>query len=266
MLFPWFFQTHFLNQLNREASLTQRSLRSFTSKQASSRTATAQLFPISFLITQYLTCANMSRAMAFVISALTGTLIFVNLYSQLHKINSQVHPSSKLERTTEIPRNNNAGHSQSVEPPKKSRILCWIQTWPGNHLTRAIHVKQTWGSRCDILLFMSSQKGEFVVADCMTLFRQLVLLGIEQIPAHVSVCRRCAWNHRSAWNSRWSRKAMAQDPKSISIYLGSPSGGCGLVFSRRRWRLRVYRQFALTFEWIRSNSASLFGMHGELWK
>ena len=37
------------------------------------------------------------------------------------------------------------------------RILCWIMTNPTNIPQKAKSVRDTWGKRCDILLFFSSK-------------------------------------------------------------------------------------------------------------
>lgn len=42
------------------------------------------------------------------------------------------------------------------------RVLCWVMTNPTNHKTKARHVKRTWGKRCNILLFMSTEAGEVI--------------------------------------------------------------------------------------------------------
>lgn len=41
---------------------------------------------------------------------------------------------------------------------KDIKILCWIATTPSNVKKKAIHVSNTWGRRCNKLLFMSSRK------------------------------------------------------------------------------------------------------------
>lgn len=42
-----------------------------------------------------------------------------------------------------------------------TRILCWIMTGPKNLDSRTRHIKDTWGRRCNIVLYMSSVQTDF---------------------------------------------------------------------------------------------------------
>ena len=70
----------------------------------------------------------------------------------------KVLPSPK---TTLIYRKQNEASSNATNLFETVKILCWIMTSPPNHKTMAAAVKDTWGRRCNYLLFVSSEGGNY---------------------------------------------------------------------------------------------------------
>jgi len=55
---------------------------------------------------------------------------------------------------------------------EKVRVLCWVMTAPDNHDLKAKHVKATWGKRCNILLFMSTEEDKTLPAIKLSLHHE----------------------------------------------------------------------------------------------
>lgn len=100
----------------------------------------------------------MHGAVLFV-SGFVGTLVLNALLSSFvgNPAVSQVKPDALV---TTVAANKPASieydSSLSKDLEKDVRILCWIMTSPETLHTKAINVKNTWGQRCNVLLFISS--------------------------------------------------------------------------------------------------------------
>ena len=135
---------------------------------------------------------------------------------------------------------------------KKQRILCWIMTSPTNLPVRAKSVNDTWGKRCDILLFMSTKADPnfpSVVLDVEEGFEKLwykTRASLDYIYQHY--LNDADWFLKAdddtyviVENLRYMlSKLNTSEPHYIGRYITSPegynSGGAGYVFSRETLR------------------------------
>lgn len=64
-----------------------------------------------------------------------------------------------LHKTPTFPKNLHFSGENSLVAHKlfhQVKIMCMVMTVPENHETRAIHIKNTWGKKCNKLIFMTS--------------------------------------------------------------------------------------------------------------
>lgn len=70
---------------------------------------------------------------------------------------------------------NHVGHDSeglvAKQLSEKVRLLCWVMTQPASHEKKAKHVKNTWGRRCNYLIFMSTEAGW--LPKCKLMFEQI---------------------------------------------------------------------------------------------
>ena len=86
-------------------------------------------------------------------------LIGILLGGCIYRIVSRCLVTSKLREDNFEIKSNEVElyeHHKSDKLFNEVKVLCWIMIAPKYHKTRGVHIKNTWGKRCNKLLFMSS--------------------------------------------------------------------------------------------------------------
>ena len=92
----------------------------------------------------------------FIVGAFLG--VFICHFIFLNELSKRFSLSYVLSRTFNVESSiNKYEHDLSDELFHKVKILCWIMISPEFHQTRGVHIKNTWGKKCNKLLFMSSE-------------------------------------------------------------------------------------------------------------
>ncbi|XP_042874573.1 glycoprotein-N-acetylgalactosamine 3-beta-galactosyltransferase 1-like [Penaeus japonicus] len=64
----------------------------------------------------------------------------------------------KEEEEEEEEKEEEEARAKEMDVLRNVRVLCWVLMCPSKHNVTAVHVKATWGKRCDKLIFMSNEE------------------------------------------------------------------------------------------------------------
>ncbi|KAM7356653.1 uncharacterized protein ACRADG_002308 [Cochliomyia hominivorax] len=265
-------------------SLNVNKTHTTTSPTPSSSTAIAATSHRIFLGTSTATSTSTSSSSATcslcplyknILCLIIGLIIGIRFTDIWFNLQNETTLTTILQTTTTTRTTSSASFPSSSSPTSSSsslennddslfnttKVLCWILTNPTNHLTKAIHIRHTWGRRCNKLLFMSTEEDEI-----LSTIKLDVEEGRENLWNKTQMALKYIYDHYID-EAEWFLKAdddtyvilenlryfLYQYPSEAPIYFGAKfkqfvkqgymSGGAGYVLSRealKKFALEAY--------------------------
>lgn len=100
--------------------------------------------------------------LGFLIGFAVSTLFMLNIASNYSSkyTSKSLKLNQKIEEKDNVINNSNKKYENELAGQLYNdvRVLCWVFTHPSNHKIKVPHVKNTWGKKCNKLLFMSIEE------------------------------------------------------------------------------------------------------------